>query len=415
MPPDTDAPGPAVPRGTRAPLLIWDDRMLGYDWGGAHPMNPLRWELTWSLARGLGVLDRLELTAPEPASDDVLAGIHTRGYIDAVKAASADPSSAAFRFVGGGSHGIGTDDNPAFAGMHESSALIAGGSVLAATAIARGEVDRAVNIAGGLHHAMADAAAGFCVYNDAALAIKALLDNGIERVAYVDVDVHHGDGVQAAFYDDPRVLTVSIHETPLALWPGTGWPTEVGRGAAAGTAVNIPVPAGTSDPLWHRAFHAIVPSVLGAFQPQVLVTQHGADSHTEDPLADVNLTVDGHLASYRTLRGWAEEYADGRWLALGGGGYQLVRVVPRSWTHLLATVADRDLDPGVATPLDWRQQAKAARPDVLPPTVMTDGHPGGVDIPFWDGERHTPVDTAIDQVRRAVFPLHGLDPFDPRD
>lgn len=391
-----------------APLLIWDPQMLGYDLGGRHPMHPVRWELTLALAGSLGVLDGIELFAPPPADDVTLASVHTAGYIAAVKRASVDAPPP----VG---HGIGTPDNPAFPGMHRSAALIAGGSVAGALAIARGEVDRAVNIAGGLHHAMADYAAGFCIYNDAALAVKTLLANGIQRVGYVDVDVHHGDGVQAAFYDDPRVLTISIHQTPLTLWPGTGWPAELGTGAAAGTSVNIPVPAGTTDPQWQRAFHAVVPSVLTAFRPQVLVTQHGADSHREDPLADLNLSVDGHRDSYLALRELAESTADGRWLALGGGGYSVVRVVPRSWTNLLAIVADRDIDPRRGIPADWCATAQQARPHIEPPTTMTEGQPDGIVFEPWDGAPELPVDRAIDDVRRAVFPLHGLDPFDPRE
>jgi acetoin utilization protein AcuC len=299
--------------------------------------------------------------------------------------------------------------------MHEASALIAGGSLAGARAIAAGSVRRAVNIAGGLHHAMADRASGFCVYNDPALAIKELLAGGVERVAYVDVDVHHGDGVQAAFYDDPRVLTVSVHETPLALWPGTGFPTECGRGAAIGTAVNVPVPAGAGDAAWLRAFHAVVPSVITAFRPQVLVTQHGADSHRDDPLADLNLTVDGQLAAYRALRDLAESAADGRWLALGGGGYALVTVVPRAWTHLLALVLDRDVDPATTIPEDWRIAAVTARPDVAPPLTMTDGTGAPPRFDRWDGHGEGPVDRSITAVRRAVFPSFGLDPFDPRD
>ena len=248
-------------------------------------------------------------------------------------------------------HGLGTDDNPIFFGMHEASALICGGSLAAAREIAEGRADRAVNIAGGLHHAMADRAAGFCVYNDCAVAISWLLDHGFERIAYVDVDVHHGDGVQAAFYDDPRVLTISLHQHPMTLWPGTGWSREYGDGKAAGYAVNLPLPPGTSDPGWLRAFDAVVPSLLTAFRPQVLVTQCGADTHREDPLADLGLSVDGHREIYRRLRELATHTADGRWLATGGGGYGLFRVVPRSWTHLIATVLDRDVagdtgDPG---------------------------------------------------------------------
>lgn len=392
------------------PLVIWDPGMMAYDLGGQHPLHPLRLELTWALARGLGILDGVELFTPPAADDETLATIHSARYIEAVRRASepGGPSSP----VG---HGLETADNPIFPGMHEVSALIAGGSVAGALAIARRETDRAVNIAGGLHHAMSGNAAGFCVYNDASLAIRALLDNGVQRVAYVDIDVHHGDGVQAAFYDDPRVLTVSIHESPLALWPGTGWPSESGRGAAAGTSVNIAVPPGTTDAAWLRAFHAVVPGVVTAFRPEVLVTQHGADSHREDPLADLNLSIDGHLASYRALRDLAESAAGGRWLALGGGGYSLVRVVPRSWTHLLATVTDQDIDPRRKLPADWIATASQARPDVDLPANMNDGSPDGVEFERWDGHTDVPVDRAIGETRRHIYPLFGLDPADPRD
>jgi acetoin utilization protein AcuC len=397
-----------------SPLVIWDPAMLGYDLGGSHPLDPLRWRLTWDLAERLGVLTGLDRFAPDPADDAALATVHTPAYIAAVKAASGPRDGHRHAGHPEQAHGLGTEDNPVFEHMHATAALIAGGSIAAARAIARGEVRRAVNIAGGLHHAMADHASGFCVYNDAALAIRALLDAGVAKVAYVDVDVHHGDGVQAAFYDDPRVLTVSIHESPLSLWPGTGWPTEIGgTGSAAGTSVNIPVPAGTGDALWLRAFHAVVPGVVRAFRPDVLVSQHGADSHADDPLADLNLSVDGQLASYRALRELAESAAGGRWLALGGGGYSLVRVVPRAWTHLLATVADRDVEPSTVLPDGWLQAAAAARPGLSLPADMSDGHPVAFDR--WDADHRTPVDKAIAEVRGLIYPLYGLDPFDPRD
>jgi acetoin utilization protein AcuC len=391
------------------PLLIWDPAMLRYDLGAAHPLHPLRWELTWLLADSLGVTRGLDVTAPSPASDEELAVVHTAAYIDAVKRASSPD------VVGSIGHGLGTTDNPAFPGMHDAAALIAGGSATAARAVARREVDRAVNIAGGLHHAMPDSASGFCVYNDAALAVATLLAEGVTRIAYVDVDVHHGDGVQRAFYDDPRVLTISLHETPLSLWPGTGFVSESGRGAAAGTAVNVPLPAGTGDAAWLRAFHAVVPAVVRAFRPQVLVTQHGADSHWEDPLADLNLTVDGQLASYRALRDLAGETTGGRWLALGGGGYSLVRVVPRAWTPLLALVADRDIDPATSIGDDWIAAAVSARSTEAPPETMSEN--GGVPVAFepWDGQDGSPVDHVISAVRREIFPLYGLDPHDPRD
>ena len=386
--------------------VVWDESLLGYDMGDDHPLNPIRLRLTMLLATGLGVLDGVTPLRPEVASDELIERIHDPGYIAAVR----DAPDADYDV----DHGLGTADNPIFAGMHEASALIVGGSVLGADLIANGQTLRAVNIAGGLHHAMPGHAAGFCVYNDCAVAISWLLDHGVQRVAYVDTDVHHGDGVQAAFYDDPRVLTISLHQHPRTLWPGTGYPHEIGVGEAEGTAVNLPLPPGTTDGPWLRAFHAVVPSLLAAFKPQVLVTQCGVDSHRNDPLADLSLTVDGHRAIYRTLRDLAVQHTEGRWLALGGGGYDLVRVVPRSWTHLLATVLDRDVDPNRPLPADWvATVTKLVPPHVMLPASMSDG----ADPAFqpWGGVVDDPVDIAIRDTRRAVFPLHGLDPDDPRD
>jgi acetoin utilization protein AcuC len=308
-------------------------------------------------------------------------------------------------------HGLGTEDNPIFLGMHEASALVCGGSLLAAQEIAEGRADRAVNIAGGLHHAMRDRASGFCVYNDCAVAISWLLDHGFDRIAYIDVDVHHGDGVQAAFYTDPRVLTISLHQHPMTLWPGTGWPGEYGDGDAAGTSVNVPLPPGTPDSSWLRAFHAVVPSLLTEFRPQILVTQCGVDTHAEDPLADLGLTVDGHRTIYRALRELATHTAGGKWLAVGGGGYGLFRVVPRSWTHLIATVLDRDVEPDRALPAGWVAHTASLTGQQLP-ISMTDGGETGY-VPWTEGADR--VDTAVLETRRAVFPLHGLDPDDPRD
>ena len=372
-------------------------------------MDPLRWALTWVLAGTLGVLDAFEVFTPGPADAETLGMVHTASYIDAVRRASA----TGFPFSVG--HGLGTQDDPIFPGMHDAAALIAGGSVAAARAIAHGEVDRAVNFFGGLHHAMANHASGFCVYNDAALAIAAMLQAGVRRVAYVDVDVHHGDGVQAAFYGDPRVLTVSIHETPLSLFPRSGYPDESGYGAADGTAVNVALPAGTADASWLRAFHAVVPGVVRAFKPEILITQQGTDSHREDPLADLNLTVDGQRASYLALRELAETVTGGRWLALGGGGYSPVRVAPRSWTHLLAIVSGQDIDPATPLPADWLGRAAAVRPGVPLPTTMSDGVPDPVTFTPWGGVVEVPVDRAIRDTRTVVYPLNGLDARDPRD
>jgi acetoin utilization protein AcuC len=269
-------------------------------------------------------------------------------------------------------------------------------------------------VAGGLHHAMPDRASGFCVYNDPAIAIARLLALGAERIAYVDVDVHHGDGVQEVFYRDPRVLTVSLHETPLALFPGTGFPTETGGDGAAGSAVNVALPPGTGDSGWLRAFHAVVPSALRAFRPQLLFTQCGADGHRLDPLADLRLTVDGQRAAYLALRDLADELCDGRWVATGGGGYAIVEAVPRAWTHLLAIATGEPVDPATPVPDSWQSLAHQRRPGREVPVSMTDGI-----APQWtpwqpSGEPDA-VDRAILATRKAVFPLLGLDPYDPRD
>jgi acetoin utilization protein AcuC len=401
---------PAPPQSP--PSVVWTPDYLSYQLSPDHPLDPVRLDLTMRLSRELGVLEGVETLTPGVAPDAELLRIHTPGYLNAVKGAPGQ-----LQAVG---HGLGSEDNPIFERMHEASALLTGGTLAAAREIAEGRTRRAVTLGGGLHHAMADSASGFCVYNDAAVAISWLLDHGFDRIAYVDVDVHHGDGVQAAFLHDPRVLTVSVHQHPATLWPSTGWAHETGTGAAAGSVVNLPLMPGTSDAAWLRAFHAVVPSVVRAFRPQLLVTQCGVDTHREDPLADLRLTVDGHRAAFAALRDLAEETAEGRWLALGGGGYGLVRVVPRSWTHLLAAVLDRDVDPGTAVPPGWTAHAHQRWPEIVLPTTMGDGgdtthEPWGGGVGEAGGPAAAKVDTAIRDVRRAVFPLLGLDPDDPRD
>ncbi|PXY19553.1 acetoin utilization protein AcuC [Prauserella muralis] len=385
--------------------VVWDPALLGYDLGGEHPFNPVRLDLTIRLATALGVLDDVPLLVPEPATEAELYRAHAAEYLEAVKQAP-----MAGWDVG---HGLGTPDNPVFTDMHEAASLVVGSTLLGARCLAEGKAQRAVNIAGGLHHAMRDHASGFCVYNDVSVAISWLLDHGFDRIAYIDTDVHHGDGVQAAFYGDPRVLTVSLHQHPFTLFPGTGYSGETGAEGAEGSAVNVPLPPRTKDAGWLRAFHAVVPSLLAEFRPQLLVSQCGVDSHDEDPLADLALTVDGHRTLYRTLRELADTHADGKWLAVGGGGYQLLRVVPRSWTHLIATVLDRDVPPETPLPPAWTEHVRGLAPHAELPLSMGDG--GDTGFSPWGDGLDDAVDVAIRDTRRAVFPLHGLDPDDPRD
>ncbi len=391
-------------------MVVYDDELTRYDFGFGHPMAPVRVDLTIRLARSLGLLDLPDLeVVPAPLGDPVdIARVHSAAYVDAVQRCSDDPRADELR------HGLGTDDTPAFAGMHEASAHIVGASVEAARRVWTGAAQHAVNISGGLHHAMPDAASGFCVYNDPAIAISWLLEQGADRVAYVDIDVHHGDGVQTVFYDDPRVLTISLHETPRTLFPGTGEPSEVGGPDAQGSAVNIALPPGTADGGWLRAFHAVVPPLLREFKPSVLVTQHGCDSHMDDPLAHLMLSVDGQRSAHLALHDLAHEVCQGRWVATGGGGYSVFDVVPRTWSHLIAVVGGEPLDPQTPVPESWRQEVAqlTGRPA---PTLMTDGRhslfndwSAGYNPESW-------LDRSISATRDAVFPLHGIDLHYGRD
>jgi acetoin utilization protein AcuC len=374
--------------------LVHSDDLTGYDFGADHPMAPGRVKNTISLARHLGVLDRLDVVPPPEIDLELIRKVHDSNYIAAVERAEPDAR-----------YGLGTSDNPVFPGMHEVAARVSMASVEAARSVWSGEALRASNVSGGLHHAMPARTSGFCVYNDIAVAIRWLLDAGVERIAYVDVDVHHGDGVQAIFYDDPRVMTVSLHETPACLFPGTGFPTETGGPGAVGSSVNVALPPGTGNSGWLRAFYAVVPHVLRAHQPTILLTQHGCDSHVDDPLADLTLTVDGQRASYLALAALADEISDGRWVSVGGGGYSVQDVVPRAWTHLLGIVSGEPVPADTTIPEAWRDEIGDVAPKSMTDHVEVDY------VPFENGiSPESRLDQAILATRRAVFPDLGLDP-----
>lgn len=383
--------------------VVWDDSLKGYDFGPTHPMNPVRLDLTIRLARALGVLDHVELITPAIPDDGLLRLGHSQEYIDSVRRCGVVPGAQDLN------HGLGIPDVPTFPDMHEPSARIVGGTVEAARQVWLGELDHAFNLAGGLHHAMREAASGFCVYNDLTVAIQWLLTQGVERVAYIDIDVHHGDGVEAAFWDDPRVLTMSFHESPSTLYPGTGWPTDIGIGPGEGYAVNVAIPAGTGDDPWLRALHAVAPPLLAEFRPQVLVSQHGCDSHAADPLAHLMLSIDGQRMAHEAIHGWAHEFADGRWVAAGGGGYAIVEVVPRCWTLVAAEMSGQPLDQSTPTPQEWRDYCEQITHQNAP-LLMTDHHTPAVRLWAAGYDPDNAMDRAILATRRAVFPHHGLDP-----
>lgn len=369
-------------------------------------MAPQRLELTARLAESLGLFGHkhVAVEAPELATDVELFSVHSREYVEAVRRVSQDPSASEE------DRGLGTEDDPAFAGMHEASARLAGGSLLAAESILSGQAVRAVNFSGGLHHAARGKASGFCVYNDVALAIQKLLDGGVQRVVCIDVDAHHGDGTQSIFWNDPRVMTISLHESGLTLFPGTGFANETGGPDALGTAVNVALPAFTGDAAWLRAFHAVVPQLVGAFNPEVIVSQHGCDSHRLDPLTHLNLSVDGQREAASAVASLAARYCESRWIATGGGGYDVTGVVPRAWSHLIGIVTQRPVPLSTPVPEAWRNYVKDAF-GVWAPESMGDD----VDV-WWRSwevgyDPADEVDRTVIATRKEIFPLYGLDPW----
>jgi len=353
-------------------FLIYDKKYLNYQLAPEHPLNPLRYALTVELMKIAGVLNEEEIIKPRPATLDELYLVHDPAYVEAVMKLSKNPESG-----NGSRFGLGSEDNPVFLGMHEAAALIAGGSAKAAEMIIEEVADHVFNIAGGLHHALRDSASGFCIYNDLAVAIAKLRQKGL-RVAYVDLDAHHGDGVQWLFYEDAGVLTISIHETGRYLFPGTGSITELGEGGAYGTKINIPLEPYTEDDSWLWALEQVVPEVISKFKPDVLVTQHGCDSHRFDPLTHLANTTLAFQESARLLHQIAHEICGGRWLAGGGGGYDYWRVVPRAWTLVWAEMTQRSLPFDV--PADfWRKYEKKAG-IFLPRTFLDESGSLGVPV-----------------------------------
>ncbi len=365
-----------------------------YDHGPQHPLRPARVILTRQLIRDYGLIDgeRVAETLARDATDEEIGLVHVPEYIEATKRAGHGEAGDWGRF------GYGPGDNPIFPQMHESSARVVGASLVAAEAVHSGRAEHAFNPAGGLHHAMPARASGFCVYDDPAVAIAWLLARGVGRVAYVDVDVHHGDGVQAVFYRDPRVLTISLHQTGRTLFPGTGFPHEWGAADAQGTKVNVPLPPFTGDDQWLRAFREIVPPLVEAWKPEVLVTQLGCDTHHTDPLANLQLTTGSYRQAAAALHDLAHRAAGGRWVATGGGGYQWFRVVPRAWTTYFAEMAGATLPDEL--PDAWIEEAeRLARTEA--PTRMSEP-------PVPDRGDPEAVARVIDDVKGRIFPFHNL-------
>ena len=348
--------------------LVWDPALASYRFPRHHPMRPERFSLAVDLMREWDLLDepggtgrsrsgeehvRARTWAPAPAPVEELLLFHTREYVDAVMAASADPTREAEDM------GLGPGDTPVFAGMHEAAALAVGSTTLALDAVLKGRTTRAFNPAGGLHHAMPGRAAGFCIYNDCAIAIeRATRSRRGLHVAYVDIDAHHGDGVQAAFYDRADVLTLSVHESGRFLFPGTGDIDDIGTGPGVGACINVPLPPGAGPESYALVMHDVIAPALRHFRPDVIVAQLGGDTHVGDPLTHLTQTVAGHVDMARHIVGLSDKLCEGRLVAVGGGGYQPFSVVPRMWALTMAVLMSSEVP--VDVPLEWMDEAVRA-------------------------------------------------------
>jgi len=362
--------------------LVYDEALTAYNLGASHPLKPERLRLTRALIQATcppnGACRELP---PRLATEDDLLPVHSADYLAEVRRLSVSPRSAPRP-----GYGFEVADNPPFPGMWEASLRYTGASLAAAELVLSGQAQVAFSIAGGLHHAMRSRASGFCIFNDCAVAIYRLLRE-VDRVAYVDVDAHHGDGVQAAFYSDPRVLTISIHESGRYLFPGTGFPEEVGEGAGVGFSVNVPLPPATGDDAYQLVFDGVIVPLLKAFRPDVIVTQLGADSHLSDPLAHLCVTTHTYehvLASFASF--------GLPWVALGGGGYNL-QAVPRVWA------------------LAWAAMCGCDVPDAMPRSQLAHYGTEAIRDPVRtasEAKVTEAVAAVIDRVKELVFPTHGL-------
>jgi acetoin utilization protein AcuC len=314
--------------------FVYTDAYLDYDYGPTHPLKIIRLKLTYELIRAYGLLSLpfVQTIMTRKAEEDDLATFHSREYLSVLKQTN-DGHLRRDAY----SYGLGPGDNPIFPGLYDWSLLVTGATLQAVDSVASGEREIAFNIAGGLHHAMRSRASGFCYINDPVIGILKLLRMG-KRVAYIDIDAHHGDGVQAAFYQTNQVLTISLHESGTSLFPGTGFEYEIGEGEGEGYSVNLPLQPYTDDEVYLWAFEEIVPPLIHRFQPEIVVSQLGVDSFHNDPLTNLHLTLHGYEKIIQRIKELSP-----RWVALGGGGYDVSNVA-RAWTIAWAVMNGFELN-----------------------------------------------------------------------
>ncbi|MFX3673154.1 MAG: acetoin utilization protein AcuC [Paenisporosarcina sp.] len=346
-------------------VFIYSEDQLGYKFSDTHPFNQKRLTLTTDLLRKMNALSDEDIVIPRMASDDELLLAHDERYIEMVKKASTGLVTAEQTE----SYGIGTEDTPIFPNMHEASAHLVGGTLTAVDYVMENKAFHALNLGGGLHHGFRGRASGFCVYNDSSVAIKYIQKKYNARVLYIDTDAHHGDGVQWSFYDDPNVCTVSIHETGRYLFPGTGNVTERGTAEGYGTSFNLPIDAFTEDDSFLELYRTAFREIAEHFKPDVIISQNGADAHYFDPLTHLYGTMKIYHEIPKLAHQLAHEFCDGRWIGVGGGGYDIWRVVPRAWSLLWMEMKGLPFPEG-RLPKEWLDRWQNESPVPFIPTWL---------------------------------------------
>ena len=367
---------------------VYDDALSGHVLREGHPMRPVRLHHTFALLRAYGAFDdeHALLVPPRPATLDELTTFHTEEYVETVRRLSSGDDDTDGERHGFSAHG----DNPVYAGMYEAALLSTGASVQAAELIADGVAGAAFAPAGGLHHAMRGWASGFCIFNDPVVAINVLRKRGL-RVVYVDVDAHHGDGVQAAFYRDTDVMTISVHESGRWLFPGTGAVSESGAGEAEGYSVNLPLFPYTDDDVYRGAFERVVPPLIEAFAPDVVAAQLGADAYVTDPLTHLALSTHGYESVVRRIEAMGYPM-----LAFGGGGYDL-DATARCWALAYGAMLGRE----------WPNDLPAGADAYLTSPRLRDAAPPDVE-PQLREKAHAYAQQQAAEIEQRIFPLHGL-------
>lgn len=342
-------------------VFVYSENFQAYKFSNDHPFNQLRVKLTLDLLQKMKAIDHTQIIAPRNATDEELELVHDPSYIQAVKQAGSGQIQEEIAY----NYGLGTEDTPIFANMHEASSLLVGGTLTAVDYVLQGNAKHALSLGGGLHHGFRGKASGFCVYNDSAVAIKYIQKKYHLRVLYVDTDAHHGDGVQWIFYDDPDVCTLSIHETGRYLFPGTGNITERGSGKGYGYCFNIPMDAFTEDESWLDAYRQSIHEVAAFFKPDIILTQNGADAHYYDPLTHLSTSMSTFKEIPKLAHEIAHKYCQGRWIAVGGGGYDIYRVVPRAWSLIWLAMTQQD-QYDARLPKEWIDFWQPKAPVALP-------------------------------------------------